>query len=945
MPTIRLIALLVLPLSLLAETIIVEGERFTPLDDKGWHVTHQDHSWASHTYGGAWSTHGGLLGAPADSVGSVATQSITVPVDGEYRVWSRFQSPPYFNFTHRIEVHQAGKRVYSELYGEKMAMKIYSFNTKSDQLWWSWGVDHDAAQAPTDVFATLKAGPAEVRLVTVEMDKPAADPMVDLVALTTDHTDAASGPPKAIFTMQAMQQNELYVRFKNTTAKPIRMSVHKYMGHYQPVGYGGFPPLPEPVYPGGNPTTRYFPATDTPPGAWSDWTNIGPLLVLMHDEPIRVGLAGADGFQVQVARDKDGNDICGDMAIPGDTAYVVFPIDITWNKARRVQTSRTYAENIIKLAKTEWRTANGGRKPQELLYFGQVAEDHALKDALGYNTRLPAQYEQNPVTGYYQHSPTLAAVEDLGKRLGKGPHRVVSYGDETVIEYDLAHEMTLKARKLMGPQVETGVNYSPHYPLPQYYGSQHDWIDIFKKGPEGLTMFWTEDYLFSVPQLPQTLSWTYAMINCGVKYHNQKIHMYVMPHSPGQLPSFLRRNMVMSIGAGARHIDSFCVAPSQSHTENYISWGYTDMFRVLHESIYDSGEAEPYQIGAKLRRGRVAVVLSRATETNESKLEFPPASDPFMGMCKNAAGESTYNRQTLCRKDQTLLYLALTHSQHKVDLITEDDIIDGYLKDYDAVHFVGEWIDQRVVPIMSAWVEDGGILYATAGAGHLDEAGERCDSMLELLGLRGTSMTKNIQVMRPLLELPLVDSIDSITLDGSEAAIPAMAMRQVLEPGDATVIGKWSDGSAAVTTRDHGKGKAITVGTLAGTTYIRTGLKPIPFARGGDKTAYNPTEFTAAATRLARLGLEQADIAIAAECSNNFVETLVMDSDKGTLLTLINWDNAQQPGLSVKVRVESQPQSVRSVQSQQPLANWTYADGVLSFVTDLEWADYILIEK
>ena len=135
MPAIRLIILLILPLSLLAETIIVEGERFTPLDDKGWHVTHQDHSWASHTYGGAWSTHGGLLGAPADSVGSVATQSITVPVDGEYRVWSRFQSPPYFNFTHRIEVHQAGKRVYSELYGEKMAMKIYSFNTKSDQLW------------------------------------------------------------------------------------------------------------------------------------------------------------------------------------------------------------------------------------------------------------------------------------------------------------------------------------------------------------------------------------------------------------------------------------------------------------------------------------------------------------------------------------------------------------------------------------------------------------------------------------------------------------------------------------------------------------------------------------------------------------------------------------------------------------------------------------------
>ena len=941
---VAVLSLLLLPITILAATIIVEGERFTPLDDNGWYVTHQDHSWASHTYGGAWSTHGGLIGAPADSVGSIATQAITVPIDGEYRVWSRFQSPPYFNFTHRIEVYQAGERVYSELYGEKMAMKLYSFNTKSDQLWWSWGVDHDAAQAPTDVFATLKAGPAEVRLVTVDMAAPAADPMVDLVALTTDHSDAASGPPKAIFTLQAMQQSELYVRFKNTTANPIRMSLDKKMGHYQPVGYGGLPPLPEPVYPGGKATTHYVAATDTAPGKWSEWTNIAPLLILMHDESIRVGLAGADGFQVQVARDKDGNEICGDMAIPGAGAYIVLPIDITWNKERRVQTSQAYSDNIIKLAKTEWRTANGGRKPQELLYFGQC-QDTPLKDALGYNTQLPPGYDQNPVNAYYQHSPTLDAVKTLGNRVDKGTARVVSYGDETHIEYELAHEMTLKARELMGPQVETGVNYSPHYPLPQYYGSQHNWVDIFKKGPEGLTMFWTEDYLFSVPQVPQTMSWMYAMIHCGVKYHNQKIHMYIMPHSPGQLPSFFRRNMVMSIGAGARHIDSFCVAPSRDHTENYISWGYTDMFRVVHESIYDSGEAEPYQIDAKLRRGKVAVVLSRATESNEEQVVVSVASDPFMSMCKNAAGESTYNRQTLCRKDQTMIYLALLHSQHKVDLITEDDIIDGYLKDYEVVHFVGEWIDSRVVPIVSTWVQDGGVFYATAGAGHLDETGAECAPMLKLLGLRGTSMKKNIQIMRPLLEMNLVEPIDSITLQGAEDRIPAIAMRQTLIPNNAKVIGKWSDGSAAVTIRSHGKGKVIAVGTLAGTTYIRTGLKPIPFARGGDKTAYNPTDFTAGATKLAHLGIEHANIDIDATCSNNFVETLIMDSDKGTLLTLINWDNEVQPELTVKVRVDTKPKSVRSVQSQRDLADWTYENGVLAFATDLEWADYILIEK
>lgn len=75
--------------TLAAEFVIAEGEQFRPLDDKGWAVTHQDDSWASHTYGGMWVSNGGLMGAPANSVGSVAVQQVTIPVAGRYRVWSR----------------------------------------------------------------------------------------------------------------------------------------------------------------------------------------------------------------------------------------------------------------------------------------------------------------------------------------------------------------------------------------------------------------------------------------------------------------------------------------------------------------------------------------------------------------------------------------------------------------------------------------------------------------------------------------------------------------------------------------------------------------------------------------------------------------------------------------------------------------------------------------
>src|SRR5262245_48895161 len=87
---------LMLGLPLRAEIIIAEGESFTPLDDKGWKLTHQDDSYGSHSYGGMWMTHGGCLGAPADSVGSVAKKAIVVGEKGTFRVWSKYQAPPYF---------------------------------------------------------------------------------------------------------------------------------------------------------------------------------------------------------------------------------------------------------------------------------------------------------------------------------------------------------------------------------------------------------------------------------------------------------------------------------------------------------------------------------------------------------------------------------------------------------------------------------------------------------------------------------------------------------------------------------------------------------------------------------------------------------------------------------------------------------------------------------
>lgn len=966
-----------------ADVLIAEGEHFKPLDTQGWKVVHQDDSYASHTYGGAWVTHGGLLGAPAASAGSVATQMLTVPAAGQYRVWSKYQAPPYFHYLHQVELRQGGKMVFSHVYGKGGTERLWSFSGQSDELWWPWGVDHDAAEAPK-TLAQLAAGPVEVRLTAVANAQPAGDRFIDFIVLTTNPADEYQGfKPYAVaspFTLEALAATRLYARFQNTSAAAAKLAVSR-AGHYQP-NYGG--------------ANAQFPDAPVAPGQWSPWFNIGPFCRLVHDEGLTVSLAGAAAIPLQFARGPAGQDVVGDVQVAGGEVVVV-PIDITWNKHAKVKASRQHAAEVVALAKS-WRKANGGKKPRDLLFFGAFGGSepwvHELKHALGYNTLLPDGFEKSAWIGAHSHHFGPDAIRKFAATVpDKSKQRVLSFGDEiglgtinfkdpanlakfrawlkargvtaatlgmspdqaTLVQhgdprlvwfsnqfneeerFGVFRESTAAAREAFGPQVLTGANYSPHH-LALCYGPVFQWVDIFKHN--GMSMFWAEDYIFSVPEAPQAMSWMLAQARCGVKYNGQPIHMYIMPHSPGQIAPLVHTDTLATIGYGGRHIDSFWVAPAERFTENYVAWGYHDMFRAIHDSIYDTAEAETLTTGGKLRPARVAVVTGKATDFNEARLQVPKSQDPLASRCRNAP--ATLN-QILCRKDQQMLYLALLHAQHRVDLITEDDIAErDELKHFDVVYFAGEWVDQRIVPKLDAWVRSGGVLYATAGIGHLNQFGEAEPAMLKLLGLKSVATQKNAVVIRTLLELPLLPAIDTLTLDGRKLA--AIGMRQQLVPDQAKVLGTWTDGSAAVTVREHGKGKAFAVGTLAGNSYMKTGVKLQPWPRGGRKQVYNPVPTDPAALQLVRLGVDARPVVQAAIASNPQVEAVVMDHPKGTLVTVLNWSSAPIPGLKLQVRVPAAPSSVRSVRQQQPVPV-QFAGGVATLALDLNESDYLLLLK
>jgi hypothetical protein len=315
------------------------------------------------------------------------------------------------------------------------------------------------------------------------------------------------------------------------------------------------------------------------------------------------------------------------------------------------------------------------------------------------------------------------------------------------------------------------------------------------------------------------------------------------------------------------------------------------------------------------------------------------SKDPFAADSKNAPQKLN---QILCRKDQQMLYLALRHTQHEVDLITEDDIVELEILDkYKAVYFAGEWVDNRILKPLKSWVKEGGVFFATAGIGHKNQFDEPEEDMLDLLGLKAATLTKNAVIIRTLQELPILPAIDTMDFEG--AKIEAIGMKQVLTPRKAKIVAKWSDGTTAATIYEFGKGKAIAVGTLAGNTHMKTAVKAQPWPRGGHKSVYNPVDFSPATTRLVRLGIE-ASLERQVECSSPFVEAMVRDNEKGTLVTLVNWTNQPVNGLKVKVRMAAKPAQIRSV-SQNKSLDSAYEDGFVLFQIDLKEADFVVLER
>jgi len=379
-----------------------------------------------------------------------------------------------------------------------------------------------------------------------------------------------------------------------------------------------------------------------------------------------------------------------------------------------------------------------------------------------------------------------------------------------------------------------------------------------------------------------------------------------------------------ALAQGAKHFFYWTYGPTATSTENYWSDlrgeydGIVRMTRQLASAEHIIAPGVP-------RKTRVALLYSISADL------WQPWG--YIHMLERRA-----------------TYLALVHDQYLVDMLTEEDVAAGRLKDYDVLYTVDPNISARATTAIEQWVRDGGYAFGACGSGSRDEFNEPTRGLATVFGIQPAIRTEvRPDEYRVRGSLNWTDYFDRIRLDrtpllGEPAAFGVLGLRIIFTPTTGQVIGRFKENAPAVVTHDFGSGKAVYVGACPGLSYLKdAGFVPMEL-----KERYP------VAQRRLLTGLASArGVPRLVELSHPVVEAGVYDSPTGTALVLANFTYRPIEALTVRLPLAKPLHGVRSAEhgpvgfSEEPASRVLQGQGygsVAVFTTRLGLNDIILLE-
>ncbi len=252
-------------------------------------------------------------------------------------------------------------------------------------------------------------------------------------------------------------------------------------------------------------------------------------------------------------------------------------------------------------------------------------------------------------------------------------------------------------------------------------------------------------------------------------------------------------------------------------------------------------------------------------------------------------------------------------------------------------------MSQAASRTLSDWVQKGGQLFATAGAGLLDEFNQPNATLRPLFGIQpqALNIATNPAVNFEKTDLPFAEAIDQVTMK-SGGAIPVFGGLGKFTASGGEVLGTFKDGSPAVVAKTHGTGRVIYCGFLPALSYFQPAMPKRP----GDRTSasdslahFIPTKFHAGASQLLGLPVEKAERPVV--CSEPLVEANLLESKTAATLVLVNWTPTPIKGLKITLQTALPQKKIELASGGKVTASKQGGQTVLTL--DLDVADAVIL--
>jgi hypothetical protein len=942
-------------------TIFCEAEEFKV--EKGlWQAKNWGENYFAATFANTFLSRKAFLSAPEQCDESIASINARIDKEGDYLVLARYEALYRFETQFRIKIEQDKKILMDRIYGARENLKIWAFGQKlKNEVAWDWGAVENIVWEGHDALVHLKPGIVKISLIAGKQPEPAAKRNVDIIMLTTDIEQVKMRIEKESYLPLdgwLTQAGDVWMKVRNTGNEKLNIKGGNFQEH-----------SPYWVH------LRKWKGIDisVEPGQTTDWIEVGSTMDTLNDGQWRFSVSGkceiefgvmdASGTIEKIRQFSLNNP--GKLELIGfaDTRYckkIGVPdeeINELVDYLKKIKTYGKTPEKTLIFAVTgikefpslfgfssdpevyvDWR----GKTPEQLETICKNLTEEQRKKirvvSLGDEIALPTPNPKEAKEGFINYlKGQLVKPEDID---ATGNWDNISYNPDPKIKdtnpalyywskkyqhyygIQTIKKLTDVLRKYL-PNAGIGANFSPHHGgyAHSYLGKVFQWVSCFRE--DGLTMPWAEDYIWQVPVgSPQMNEINLDLFRAGIRGKpDRKIHYYVMPHWPGNTPKMWKRQFYAALAHGMKIINLFEFYPVYiAYTENHVS--SRDMYEMVLRSFREYGLFED-------------IIQEGIVKKADCGLWFSETADIWDDNNGSFAAA------------KRALYIMIRNNQIPLDFVIEQDALDGTINQYKTIFITDKHISLSASKKISEWVNNGGTLFLTAGAGMFDEYNRKNNVIKELTGFE-QKIIEGDEIHYIKQDLPFAKPVDLITeIEGIKVSIPVFGVKAEINPSSSgEIIGKFSDGKIALLSIPKGKGKIIYCAFLPGLSYFKPAIPLKPVDRGSTDDAmahFLPVNFEPELRKLIKMSYSDRPLTFVRIDGKEagFIETMVIESKNGMVIPVINWSPDENLDITVEIYMDLSNKKIMLASGENLKINNLKEKTELNFKIDV--ADAIII--